>query len=242
MKLQILTIISGLLIAFTVNAQVGVHTESPKALLHIDTNKDTDASNITTDDVVVTDKGHLGIGTVKPDTTLHVAGTFRLVDGNQQNERVLLCDANGNAKWADAPRTLPIYSNQTGVQSVHSILTGTSITKNPTYMGVSITLPAGSWQITFIATYRNLTVPYASILWDLSTSSVSIVRDDVVHNRRGMSGSGFIYTYLPTSVVYFVNLSTTTTYYMWARSTQLDATQSLPYSGEGRMWAIPFGG
>ena len=43
--------------------------------------------------------GNVGIGTASPTTKLHVAGSFRLVDGNQSNGKVLTTDANGVATW-----------------------------------------------------------------------------------------------------------------------------------------------
>jgi hypothetical protein len=42
----------------------------------------------------------LGLGTNTPTATLHVDGTFRLVDGTQALGYVLTSDANGNAHWA----------------------------------------------------------------------------------------------------------------------------------------------
>jgi hypothetical protein len=43
--------------------------------------------------------GNVGIGTNSPTTTLHVAGSVRMVDGNQAAGKVLTSDANGLASW-----------------------------------------------------------------------------------------------------------------------------------------------
>jgi hypothetical protein len=42
---------------------------------------------------------NIGIGTATPTATLEVNGSFRLVDGNQADEKILRSDASGNATW-----------------------------------------------------------------------------------------------------------------------------------------------
>ena len=54
---------------------------------------------------MVTTGGLVGIGTDNPSAKLHVnsdglvVSGFRMTDGNQANNRVLTCDADGNASW-----------------------------------------------------------------------------------------------------------------------------------------------
>ena len=43
--------------------------------------------------------GRIGMGVVNPDSTLHVVGTMKFVDGNQGLNKVLTSDANGVASW-----------------------------------------------------------------------------------------------------------------------------------------------
>lgn len=43
--------------------------------------------------------GNVGIGTGTPAADLHVEGTFKFIDGNQQSGKVLVSDNNGNATW-----------------------------------------------------------------------------------------------------------------------------------------------
>ena len=48
------------------------------------------------------DNGNVGIGTTSPDEKLHVAGSIKIVDGNQAAGKVLTSDANGVASWQTA--------------------------------------------------------------------------------------------------------------------------------------------
>jgi len=56
-------------------------------------------TNTTTDSYAAT---KVGIGTSNPSAKLHINGTFRYVDGNEGNGKVMTSDANGNATWQDA--------------------------------------------------------------------------------------------------------------------------------------------
>jgi len=47
----------------------------------------------------IKNNGNVGIGTTAPTARLHVNGSFRLVNGTQQNGYVLTSDANGIASW-----------------------------------------------------------------------------------------------------------------------------------------------
>lgn len=53
--------------------------------------------------ILVQKDGNVGISTIAPTATLHVNGTFRLVDGTQAGGRVLTSDALGNASWQQNP-------------------------------------------------------------------------------------------------------------------------------------------
>jgi hypothetical protein len=96
-------------------AQVGVRTEDPQGMFHVDALYDTVGNQHTGDDVIVTYDGNLAIGTIPPtlsQTKLIVTdgGTpaapkspLRIVDGYQAEGRVLTSDAGGQGRWADLP-------------------------------------------------------------------------------------------------------------------------------------------
>lgn len=56
-------------------------------------------ANSQTEGARLSSSGNFGIGTNNPQSKLHVAGTFRLVDGTQAAGKVLTSDANGVATW-----------------------------------------------------------------------------------------------------------------------------------------------
>ncbi len=108
----ILTYIS-LLICNICIAQIGINTENPKTLLHIDgastpatTNPPT--GNISTaqaaDDIVITHQGNVGIGTIAPTTKLDIisqsaGGAIRIADTTEGVGKMLVSDANGVGTW-----------------------------------------------------------------------------------------------------------------------------------------------
>lgn len=82
-------------------AQVGINVQSPTGVLHISPKADA----ISTDDVVVSADGNVGLGTLAPQSKLHINASasetaLRIVDGNQKSDLVLVsADATGGATW-----------------------------------------------------------------------------------------------------------------------------------------------
>ena len=101
-NLLFLTIIS---LSIMAKAQVGVKTENPQGVFHIDGQGNTNGNTNISDDVVVTATGNMGVGTNAPATKVDIrtttaGGGFRLQDGTQGNGMVLTSDTNGNGRWS----------------------------------------------------------------------------------------------------------------------------------------------
>lgn len=96
---------------FGQTGQVGIDTANPKALLHVDGAKDNPQNNSVTlsdsqiqNDVVITNQGNLGIGTITPSVKVELNngstnGAIKIVDGTQGDGKVLISDANGVGTW-----------------------------------------------------------------------------------------------------------------------------------------------
>lgn len=95
---------------------IGINTENPQAIFHIDAKKDNgDIPNPvnTLDDVVFTRDtiipyyGKVGVGKINPDVSLDINGNIRLEDGHETNANILVStDSLGNAKWVVPSRPL----------------------------------------------------------------------------------------------------------------------------------------
>lgn len=90
-----------------VYGQVGINTQNPQGVLHIDSKGDTSLSTNTDDDIVVDNNGNMGIGTIAPQAKLDILGKIRINDGTQEDGYVLTSDADGLASWKRI--TSPVY-------------------------------------------------------------------------------------------------------------------------------------
>lgn len=74
MKRKVLILSCALVVASSVSAQVGINIEDPQGIFHFDGKGNTQATGDMTDDIVVTNNGKVGVGTVNPDEDLQVEG------------------------------------------------------------------------------------------------------------------------------------------------------------------------
>ena len=113
-----------------INGQVGINTENPQGVFHVDPLKNTNGATGAADDVIMTKGGDIGIGTVNPTKKLEVVsstpGAIRIVDGTQGGGKVLTTDAGGTVTWQSKSGTwfamltggnLP-YTNELGRRQI----------------------------------------------------------------------------------------------------------------------------
>ncbi|SHG35686.1 hypothetical protein [Dysgonomonas macrotermitis] len=92
----------------TLQAQVGINTQNPLGIFHVDPLANTSGTTSSplndSDDVIIDNKGNMGIGTATPVTKLDIVsatpGAIRIVDGNEGEGKILSSiDGTGVATW-----------------------------------------------------------------------------------------------------------------------------------------------
>ncbi len=127
--------------AFNLHAQVGINTQNPLGILHIDPLANTSGTTSSplndSDDVIMDNKGNIGIGTAAPVTKLDIVsatpGAIRIVDGNEGEGKILSSiNGAGVATWRNVPGSwsatlnggaLP-YIVATGIRNIKSFSEG----------------------------------------------------------------------------------------------------------------------
>lgn len=87
------------IVSSIVFSQVGINTENPVGVFHIDPKADTNGSVGTGDDLVIDAAGNVGIGTIAPQAKLDINGNIVIKDGTEANGRVLVSDSDGVGSW-----------------------------------------------------------------------------------------------------------------------------------------------
>ncbi|WBV53814.1 hypothetical protein [Chryseobacterium gambrini] len=108
-----IVVIISMIILNSAYSQVGINTQNPRGIFHIDGNKNNPSTGDPSasqqkDDFIVLSSGNVGIGTATPSRKLEInsGGTagnpidgFRLTDGRQAKNKALISDENGSAHW-----------------------------------------------------------------------------------------------------------------------------------------------
>lgn len=217
-----------------VSAQVGINTQNPIGIFHVDSKSDTNGSNNTTDDVVINSAGNVGVGTTTPQEKLDVNGKIRIKDGTEGNGKVLISDAAGKGSWQkvgqNGKTSLWTLTNTTGLHFPASDnptrLTGVSEIDPDNEIGLvlasstanQITVPAGLYfiivehDLTQISEYGDFQIRTADNLTVIYT----------IYYKEKLSGGSFIYNFTGDTTIRVMagyrNINSTPGFTRYARS------------------------
>ncbi|NDW09937.1 hypothetical protein, partial [Dysgonomonas sp. 520] len=230
-------------------AQVGVNTENPQGIFHIDGKRDTNGNTNVADDVVVDTLGRIGVGTNNPQTKVDIRTTtkgsgFRLQDGSQQTGKVLTAmDNTGRAEWQEIGVRITAPSGTFTREGIdipefggHSPLRDT---------GARLTIPPGKWfvMVSLLAEPSNKSVVppatdiiNAHVYTRTTLSAVNAADDGYIHYDGSSLVGGQVKPYGFTTFSGFFIIRNSHTASIPLR---LDV-QTLNYGAPSRMWPIIF--
>lgn len=154
MKHFFLTVIITLLFVIPAVSQVGINTQNPLGIFHVDPKNNTVSTTASTyvDDILVSNNGLAGMGVLSPDALLHIrtSGTsispvsgLRLVDGNEGDGRVLTVVNNtGLVTWQAVTEYDQVYFNRPSYCPSRSVRESSF-----NYTNAHIDLPPGRWVV-----------------------------------------------------------------------------------------------
>lgn len=168
-RISYLSIIISLIITLPSYSQIGINTENPKYLLHVDGAKNNPTSGVVSasqllDDVIVDNNGNVGLGAIPMSSVkLEVNGALFLAGTSLEPEMRLISNANGDATWKSIDNLLKpieavtkglLYGDPTGLAdpnvadparsytwSASQINTWTNLTRT------SIKVTPGTWLV-----------------------------------------------------------------------------------------------
>ncbi|WP_163320869.1 hypothetical protein [Dysgonomonas sp. 520] len=164
--------------------QVGVNTENPQGVFHIDAARNTNGNTNISDDVVVDTQGRVGVGTNVPQTKVDIrsatqGGGFRLQDGSQGDGKVLLSDASGNASWGNL---IP------GTSAGTKPSTNMTLSRSFEYLGMYVTVPPGKSQVYVGGMVRAANAPgYITTRLSVSNTSLSTINISQIPGLAGFT-------------------------------------------------------
>lgn len=149
-KMKKLIYSATLLLSSLAFSQVGINTENPQATFHVDGLKDNPTTGTPTEteqlnDVVITENGQIGVGTIAPTAKIHTISTneydaFQMQDGNEGEGKFLASDENGRATWVNSPLTPVVFGDLDTTPTLFEL-------GPDQYVGDKITLTQGKWLV-----------------------------------------------------------------------------------------------
>ncbi|QES93754.1 hypothetical protein F0358_14005 [Empedobacter brevis] len=188
-----LIILMSLFSSASLFSQVGINTENPQQLFHTDGKSSAATTNPTTgtpsvaqqvDDVVITNQGRVGIGTINPSIKLDIVsstnGAIKIVDGTEGQSKVLMSNEYGVGTW-QTPASIKAVAlgNFSQVDNNVSSNGGSS----PLYSKISLNLSRGRWVVNAGLTLLSY-LSTANRFWQhfyLSSSTTSVQQNGFTH-------------------------------------------------------------
>ncbi|WP_282628053.1 hypothetical protein [Empedobacter sedimenti] len=182
-----------LIITYSLSAQLGINTNNPQQLVHIDGQKNNPATGKPTsaqqlDDLVITKDGRLGIGITEPTTRVEInnttTGAIKIVDGTQGDGKILISDSQGIGTW-QTPATFKNVAKGVFLRDSNNNPIWTSSDNNGGYKftNAEIKLSKGKWIINTGMTLKSK-IAIGSIVWVhmyLSSNKTSITQTGFTH-------------------------------------------------------------
>lgn len=217
-------------------SQIGINTDFPLQMLHVDAKKNTEGTANIADDVVIDNNGNIGIGVLNPTAKLHinattVGGGLKLKDGTEGARKMLYSkDANGRLSWINQPSSSgKIYYANTGPVSFpvgnNQLVLSIPITETGTYIvfmrwwgSATHTEPANK----HISAYFRLREANTAAAADVGTE-----KDALEH-----------YVDYPTAGKYFVFTSSLLGYMTAGKHMKIYISVATPIGTSGYKWQI----
>lgn len=195
--------------------QIGINTTNPQQILHIDGLNDNPNSGAPTsiqqsNDVVINNKGYIGVGTSEPTKRVDIMksspGAIKIVDGTQGDEKIFLSNSNGVGRWT-TPQSFKdvvlgqFYRSATGGE----ITTTSDNTGGVKYLNANIKLTKGKWIVNAGSTLKTR-VSAEYIVWIhmyLSSTTNSVTQTGWKHlgtAGNNVSYAGLLHGYKDTFV------------------------------------------
>ncbi|WP_353165460.1 hypothetical protein [Empedobacter brevis] len=173
-------------------SQVGVNTENPQGVFHVDGGKDnptTEAPSVVqqANDFVITSTGNVGIGNIAPITKFSINSSFRngfrLSDGTQGEGKLLQSlNIQGDIAWKERKTVKIINQDGSGFSG--------RVDADMQYVSRKITLEPGKWLIRtniLLLASNNGTINngfYAKLAWAEFNGTDYFVSNDIIYGNE----------------------------------------------------------
>ncbi|MFT3920398.1 hypothetical protein [Cloacibacterium sp.] len=203
-----ITLFVALIVNVALYSQVGINTQNPQGIFNIDGGKDNPATGSAhttiqqSNDLVFTANGNLGLGTINPDTKLHInnstVGAIKIIDGTQGAGRVLVSDSNGVGTWQ--PNTGNQQSNYQNFQcsTASNFTINNGVATSLPGIGAYTVLNTGKYELIFHSFFR---VPATTGVYTFYVQifvNGNIVKNDETYGY--VQGNSYFNTHYPAII------------------------------------------